>query len=190
MTLLELSLLGVGIGLLIAAVLWRAASRRRARRLLKRALRADDPALRKAAIRLMSDRGLAPHAKLLLRVVDREADESVLATLGEVVRRNHWEPDDRRSVVELRLWARRQAEAAPGLQPSRRPAPASSNGKPPIAWPPPSTRPQPSTAPSGFDEPATPDPPGGASVTGNDERQRERRRSRHRRDTRRSRRGG
>ena len=109
----ELALLGAGCGLLLQAILWRAIAQQRARRLLRQALVHPEPAVRRAAVRVVGEHGLARHAKALLYATQHEQDPSVLAALAEEVVRNHWEPDDDRRLVKLRLWARLRLEVEP-----------------------------------------------------------------------------
>ena len=109
----ELALLGVGCGLLLLAILWRAIAQQRARKLLRQALVHPEPAVRRAAVRVVGEHGLARHVKALLYSTQHEQDPVVLAALAEEVVRNHWEPDDDRRLVKLRLWARLRLEAEP-----------------------------------------------------------------------------
>lgn len=112
----ELVLLEVGCGLLLLAFLWRATVRRRVRRLIRRALVHPEPAVRRAAVRVVGDHGLTRHAKALLSCAQHEQDPSVLTALAEEVVRNHWEPDDDRRLVKLRLWARLRLDLGPEVE--------------------------------------------------------------------------
>jgi hypothetical protein len=101
----------LGLGLVVAAGLWRWAHRRLATRRLAAALRDPLAARRRAAIEVATEQGLRPFARQLLALVRREHDSDVVEGLVEAVLRNTWEPADSPSVQELRLWAHAERAA-------------------------------------------------------------------------------
>jgi carbamoyl-phosphate synthase large subunit len=102
-----------GVAVIAGSLVWRGRSRRAAVRQVRLALLDPDPATRRAAVYLASERGLAPYADLLLERTRQEHDKAVLEALGEAVARNQWEPADAASLVDLRVWARRHEAARP-----------------------------------------------------------------------------
>jgi hypothetical protein len=95
----------VGIGLVLAAALWRWGHRRAAARRLVAALRDPVTARRRAAIEVAAEQGLRPFARHLLELAEQEYDPAVVDALVDAVLRNTWEPAGDRTVQELRLWA-------------------------------------------------------------------------------------
>lgn len=146
MSKVELVALGAGLAAVLVAVVWRALSRRRSRRLMERAITDLDPAVRRAAIRLVTEVSLARNAGLLLSRVKEEDDPTVIEELVRSVSRNQWEPTDRPAVVELRLWAGRRLEELTPKPVTR------AHGHHPLPHPAASTRP--ATLPVAPSEPA------------------------------------
>ena len=104
----------VGVLLLLVAVAWRWAHRRRTASRLAEALRADDPARRRAAVAVAAEQGLRQYGALLLERSAVEQDPGVVDAIVGAVLRNSWEPADRPAILALRLWAHeRRAGATP-----------------------------------------------------------------------------
>ena len=106
----EIAFLFIGIGIVVAAVVWRTMVRRRAVSSLQWALASFDPADRRAAVAVVSQQGVARFAEVLLRHTRQEEDRSVLLAIADAVARNQWEPADSPPLVELRMWAQRFLE--------------------------------------------------------------------------------
>lgn len=103
-----------GALLLLAAIAWRWTHRRRTATRLAEALRADDPARRRAAVAVAAEQGLRQCGALLLERSAVEQDPDVVDALVGAVLRNAWEPADRPEILTLRLWAhQRRAGATP-----------------------------------------------------------------------------
>jgi len=105
---IELAAGGAGLLAVVTSLAWRGRARRAANRQLRLALLDPDPATRRAAVFLASERGLAPYADLLIERTQVEHDQAVLQALADSVARNQWEPADDRRLVDLRVWAQRQ----------------------------------------------------------------------------------
>jgi hypothetical protein len=117
-------LLGLaGIGLLLLARVRHVEARRAKRRSLRSALRAPDAATRRAAIQVVADQPVAWSVALLLELLQRETDMTVLLALAQVVVRNQWSPARSPDMIKLRLWAHRYLEeqAPPSWLPPRSP---------------------------------------------------------------------
>ena len=112
MPLLEISALLVGAALFVVARRQRVQARRQGRRVLRQAFASPDPAVRRAAIQVAGDDGLARSADVFLALVDREKDPSVLLALARIVVRNRWEPAGDPAILRLRLWAHRYLDHA------------------------------------------------------------------------------
>lgn len=106
------ALIAVGAALILGAFVWRFVRSSRGSKQLSRALRDPDPLVRRAAIEVMSERGIGDYASSLRPMVNAEPDASVLDALALAITRNQWEPADNRKLVELRLWAKARNEAA------------------------------------------------------------------------------
>ena len=106
------ALIAVGAALILGAFVWRFVRSSRGSKQLSRALRDPDPLVRRAAIEVMSERGIGDYASALRPLVNAEPDASVLDALALAITRNQWEPADNRKLVELRLWAKARNEAA------------------------------------------------------------------------------
>ena len=103
----------IGLVLLLAALAWRAAARPPGGSAsLRRALRDPDPAVRRTALTIAAQRGLAENASLLLELSRLERDPSVVEALADAVVRNQWEPTSSVALVRLRLWAQEQVDRA------------------------------------------------------------------------------
>jgi carbamoyl-phosphate synthase large subunit len=98
-------LIAVGVVLVAAGVTWSVLARRRRRRIVVDLLTSSDPARRRLGIDVASERGLSAYAGVLLGVARGETDPSVLEAMLLAVRRNLWEPNMDRHMVDLRLWA-------------------------------------------------------------------------------------
>lgn len=103
--------LAAGLLLLLIALMWQAAVRRRSQSFLVRALGDPDPAQRRAALDVVAARGVERHVSLLLERVEQETDPSVLLAIAETVARNQWLPVDRADVATLRMWATRHLQS-------------------------------------------------------------------------------
>jgi hypothetical protein len=142
----EIALLVIGVALLVGAAAWRTAVRLSAKRRVRQLLRAPDPTVRRSALDLVGNDGLASHANALVELVHHETDPAVLDAVADLVARNSWEPADQPRLVELRLWARGRLTA----QQTTQPAHLAREGIP---------RPQPKPVPEPVPEPvATPRP--------------------------------
>ena len=105
------ALIAVGAALILGAFVWRFVRSSRGSQQLSRALRDPDPLVRRAAIEVMSERGIGDYASSLRPLVNAEPDANVLDALALAITRNQWEPADNRKLVELRLWAKARNEA-------------------------------------------------------------------------------
>jgi hypothetical protein len=124
---IEIGFLFLGIGIVVAAVVWRTMVRRRAVSALQWALESFDAADRRAAVAVVSQQGLARFAEVLLAHTRREDDATVLLAIADAVARNQWEPADSPPLVQLRMWAQRYLEEEDeGPGPSPRPGGGSS----------------------------------------------------------------
>ena len=104
----------VGVVLLLVAIAWRWTHRRRTASRLAEALRADDPARRRAAVAVAAEQGLRQCGAMLLERSAAEQDPTVVDAIVGAVLRNSWEPADRPAILALRLWAHeRRAGATP-----------------------------------------------------------------------------
>jgi hypothetical protein len=120
---LEIAMLVLGAGCLLAALSWRVVRRRRARRLLHDALFSADPAVRLSALAVLDGSGLTHWAGLLVEVAALEPDPHVRFELARLVGRHKWEPLDTPELAQLHLWARRELQHPPrDAQPPRAPA--------------------------------------------------------------------
>jgi len=119
----EIVFVFLGIGIVVAAVVWRTMVRRRAISSLQWALGSFDAADRRAAVHVVSQQGVARFAEVLLAHTRQEDDPTVLLAIADAVARNQWEPADSPPLVQLRMWAQRyleeEDEAGPGPPPSR-----------------------------------------------------------------------
>jgi carbamoyl-phosphate synthase large subunit len=79
---------------------------------LIRALLDSDEATRAAAIEVAGSGGIAHFAGVLLSRTREEPSQAVRDRIVDVVVKNQWEPASSREIVELRLWAQRQLDAA------------------------------------------------------------------------------
>ena len=104
---------GVGVALVLAAVVWRVVTSRRAVAGVRRALLDPDPVLRRKAVFLASERGMGHFAEVLLDRTTQDPSRTVRDALAEVVVRSQWEPADKRELVELRLWAQEHRSGEP-----------------------------------------------------------------------------
>ena len=118
------AIIAVGAALILGAVLWRYVRSQRGSQQLSRALRDPDPLVRRAAIEVMSERGIGDYAPALRPLINSEPDANVLDALALAITRNQWEPADNRKLVELRLWAKARNEANPPEPTLVPPAPA------------------------------------------------------------------
>jgi hypothetical protein len=107
--------------MLLVAMSWRLLHRRRVDARLAEALRHDDPVRRRAAVRVATEQGLRPYAKLLIARIDEETDPHVRAALVEGVLRNAWEPADQPAILRLRLWAHEERARWQAAAPTRSP---------------------------------------------------------------------
>jgi carbamoyl-phosphate synthase large subunit len=112
LSLSELIGVGVSVGLVLVALVWRALARRRSGADIRRALLDRDPERRRAAVFLAADRGIGRFARDLLERTTDERSPVVLDALAEVVARSQWVPVDRRELADLRMWAQRHREAS------------------------------------------------------------------------------
>jgi hypothetical protein len=94
----------LAIAVLIAAVVWRGATRERAGRSLRHRLESTDPEARKATLDYVNDEVLANYAGVLLALLERETDPDVLDALAAAIARSKWEPTDDPDLVALRRW--------------------------------------------------------------------------------------
>lgn len=107
-------LLIAGGALLVAgAVIWRAASRIRTRRTVRRSLTHGSPHVRKVAIEALGIQGVRPYAHDLLELVAWETDADVLDAVAAAVNRSQWESAITPDLFNLRMWAARHAPVAP-----------------------------------------------------------------------------
>jgi hypothetical protein len=106
-----------GAGLCVLALAWWAVARRRAWVRLARALAAEDPATKLAALALLADRGIRGYTALLRWRIAVEEDPLVLDRIAEVILADRWGPSTTAELVELRLWARRRTMAESAAQP-------------------------------------------------------------------------
>jgi hypothetical protein len=127
MSLIEVAEATAGICFLLVARVHRVKARQLRRQVLRRALASEDPANRRAAIQVAGDEGLASSVDLLLGLLKRETDRSVLLALAQVVVRNQWEPAKAPNMMNLRLWAHRYLEeqSTPSWRPAKSGPPAS-----------------------------------------------------------------
>ena len=110
MNAVETVFLFLGIGIIVAAVVWRTMVRRRAASALQWALESFDAADRRAAVAVVSQQGVARYAEVLLEHTRHEEDPTVLMAIADAVARNQWEPADSPPLVQLRMWAQRYLE--------------------------------------------------------------------------------
>jgi carbamoyl-phosphate synthase large subunit len=100
----------LGVGLAIAAFVWRYRTRQRAIDAIATAARSENPAERISALALVDARGVGAHLDLLIERAGVERDRDVLIALARLVARSQWEPIDDRRMMELRVWARHVLE--------------------------------------------------------------------------------
>jgi carbamoyl-phosphate synthase large subunit len=109
-------LLLVGVLLVIGAIAWRGIRAAEVRRKLRVGLRSPEMAVRIDSVHQAGELGLATSAPLLLRLVQAEPEQAVLAAVIRTVAGRQWEPASTARLVELRLWARAFVEAHPELR--------------------------------------------------------------------------
>jgi len=127
--LVEIVFLFLGIGIVVAAAVWRIMVRRRAVYTLQWALSSPDPADRRAAVAVVSQQGVARFAEVLLNHTRYERDQTVLLAIADAVARNQWEPADSPPLVQLRMWSQRYLEEEEGSLGSAPPPPRSGGGE-------------------------------------------------------------
>ena len=124
----------LGGALLTGALTRQALGRRAAARRLRAALCDPEAAVRAAAAEAAGESGVTRNAALLLAAADREADVWVRQVIAQTVQRHLWEPPTSKTMIELRIWAKRELDwarlgpiEAPASEHSPRisPAPAS-----------------------------------------------------------------
>ncbi len=115
----DIGIAAAGAALLGAAVAWRTTARRGARSAMAHALVSPSPSARMAALRMVAAEGVAPFSHLLKERAAVEADPEVQHLLAEVIAQSQWEPSADEVLVELRLWAHRELEAATAANPGR-----------------------------------------------------------------------
>ena len=100
---------GILGGVLLTGGLARQALGRRAVvRLLRAALRDDDPAVRAAAAQAAGESGVTRNAALLLAAAELETDVWVRQVIAQTVQRHLWEPPTTQTMIDLRIWAKRE----------------------------------------------------------------------------------
>jgi hypothetical protein len=102
----------LGGALLTGAITRQVFGRRAAARRLRAALRDGDPAVRAAAAEAAGESGVTKNAALLLATADLEQDVWVRQVIAQTVQRHLWEPPTSRSMIELRIWAKRELDWA------------------------------------------------------------------------------
>lgn len=98
----------LGGALLTGAVARQALGRRSALRRLRAALGDPDPAVRAAAAQAAGESGVTRNAALLLAAGEREQDVWVRQVIAQTVQRHLWEPPTTQSMIDLRIWAKRE----------------------------------------------------------------------------------
>jgi len=125
---IEIVFLFLGIGVIVAAIVWRTMVRRRAVSSLQYALGSFDPADRRAAVHVVSQQGVSRFAEVLLEHTKNEDDPTVLLAIADAVARNQWEPADSPPLVQLRMWAQRYLDDEEGAGHPPRPGGESTSG--------------------------------------------------------------
>jgi hypothetical protein len=148
------------IAAVIAAIVWRSASKERGKRALQDGLASESPAVRSETLRSVDEDALVRHAAVFVELLDQERDPDVLDALAAAIARSRWEPTDDGNIVELRRWvAGRHAQEPVGLEPPAGAASADGMAGPPGPVPSrvklePEPEPEPEPGPEPAPEPA------------------------------------
>jgi hypothetical protein len=104
----SLLLIATGAIALVAAAVWRQATRLRRIGRIEHRLGSDDPMQRIAGGELAVTYGLGTAARCLLPRVEHDADPAVRAAIALAVAHRQWEPGGSERVLALRMWAARE----------------------------------------------------------------------------------